>query len=93
MLSNEVDRLEMENQYLRSCLNEFERKLKDRQTLKPRSCRLCKNYIQHYRKTPNGYAEVNAGHCISCVPVKKGGKRNPFPSDTCPYFELGKEII
>ena len=54
MLSTEVDRLEMENQYLRSCLNEFERKLKDSQTLKPRSCRLCKNYIQHYRETPTG---------------------------------------
>ena len=89
MIANEVAKLEKENQDLKDSIKELERKMKQVHTPRPKSCRFCKNYIQHYRKSGDGYAEIYAGHCISGVPLKKGGKRNPFPDDCCPYFELG----
>ena len=94
MLSNEVTKLEQENRALKKALRELKEKMEKGNILKPKSCQYCAHYMQHYIKTSGipfgeGYSPIYAGHCIKGVPVKLGGKRNPKPDDTCPYFEFG----
>lgn len=96
MLSNEVIKLEQENRALRRALRELKEKMEQGNILKPKSCQYCKHYMQHYIKnsgTPfeGEYSPIYDGHCIKGVPVKVGGKRNPKPDDTCPYFEFGTQ--
>lgn len=95
MLSQQVKQLETENITLRQTIQELEKKMNAKEVLKPKSCKYCKNYIQHYMKGGKGsiteYTPCYAGHCIAGVPVKHGGKRNPVPDDSCPYFELRVE--
>lgn len=94
MLSNEVKILENENHALRQALKEIQEKMNTQEISKPKSCRYCKFYVQHYAKgifpaSGTEYVEINSGHCTRGVPVKNGGKRTPKPDDTCRYFELG----
>ena len=93
MVAQEIIKLEQENTVLRRALEEIGNKIEQNKVLKPKSCQYCKNYIQHYIKGGEGstseYVSIYDGHCVSGVPIKKGGKRNPKPDDTCPYFELG----
>jgi len=93
MLSSEIRELENENYNLKKALQELADKMEGNAILKPKSCQYCKNYIQHYAKGLFGssteFSPVYAGHCVSGVPVKKGGKKSPTPDDTCPYFEFG----
>lgn len=94
MLSHEVKKLETENYHLRKALNEIQEKMDAQEIPKPKDCRYCKYFVQHYAKGGfpayrTEYIEINAGHCIRGVSVKNGGKRTPKPDDTCRYFELG----
>lgn len=93
MLSNEIKELENENAALRKALSDLSKKMEGNAVLKPKTCQYCKNYLQHYiKEMPGGlqrFTPVYYGHCISGVPLYKGGKRKPKPDDTCPYFELG----
>ena len=93
MLSNEIIQLENENAVLKKALEELSKKMEQNEVLKPKSCQYCKNYIQHYIKDSryyrSEYTPIHDGHCISGVPISKGGKRKPKPDETCPYFELG----
>ena len=93
MLAHQVKALEAENIILRETIRELEKKMNTKEVLKPKRCKYCKNYMQHYIKGGEGsiteYTPCYAGHCIAGVPVKHGGKRNPVPDDSCPYFELG----
>ena len=92
MLSQDVEKLERENILLRQMFQKLQRKLEEKETLKPKSCQYCKKYIQYYIKggpwSKTEYTPINAGHCVAGVPVKKGGKKRPTPDDSCPYFEL-----
>ncbi len=89
MIAERVRELEQENTHLRKALKELTSKIKQGEVSKPKSCEYCRNFVQHYRKETNGrYEPIYAGHCTSRVPIKKGGKKNPAPDDTCPYFEL-----
>lgn len=93
MLAREIANLEHENKVLRDALEELNRKMEKGSVAKPKSCQYCRNYIQYYRKSGTGhdaeYVPIRYGHCISGVPICKGGKKRPVPEDTCPYFELG----
>lgn len=54
---------------------------------KAATCRDCKKFIQHYRRTECGtYTEVYCGHC-TCVRVKS---RNP-DDKACANFEIADE--
>lgn len=94
MVSNEVKKLEYENRILRTALEEIQKKMEKNEMAKPKSCQYCKYFVQHYAKGgfpahTKEYIEIYAGHCARGVPIKKGGKRNTSPDDTCPYFEIG----
>ncbi len=93
MISNEVIRLERENENLKGMLEELSKKMEQKSAARPKSCQYCMNYIQHYIKGVRGYTPIYDGHCTKGVPIKRGGKRNPKPDDTCPYFELGTHEI
>lgn len=97
MLSREIRELENENQALKVALQELSKKMNENAVLKPKSCQYCKNYIQHYAKgfpwSKTEFSPINAGHCISGVPIKKGGKKTPTPDDTCQYFEIGTHAM
>ena len=28
------------------------------------TCKECEHYVQHYRRAPRGFVEINCGHCI-----------------------------
>ena len=89
MIAERVRELEQENTHLRKTLKELTSKIEQGEISKPKSCQYCRNFVQHYRKETHGrYEPIYAGHCTSRVPIKKGGKKNPAPDDTCPYFEL-----
>ncbi|MCM1427335.1 MAG: hypothetical protein NC118_12080 [Eubacterium sp.] len=93
MLSDKIAELEHENIILKDALEELGKQIEQNGVRKPRSCQYCKNFIQHYMKYRYDgnvvYSPINAGHCISRVPIKNGGKKNPSPEDTCPFFEVG----
>lgn len=93
MLAQEIKNLENENYALKEALKELSRKMEQNEAVKPKSCQYCKNFIQHYIKDGTSYRDeytpIYDGHCTSRVPICKGGKRNPTPDDTCPYFEFG----
>lgn len=96
MVSSEVKKLEYENHMLRQALEELKQKMKNNEVPKPKSCQYCKYYVQYYIKGgfpayTKDYVEINSGHCSRGVPVKKGGKKNATPDDTCPYFEIGTQ--
>lgn len=96
MVSNEVKKLEYENHVLRQALEEIQEKMNKNEVAKPKSCQYCKYYVQHYAKGgfpayTKEYIEINSGHCTRGVPIKKGGKRNTVPDDTCQYFEIGTQ--
>lgn len=93
MLSQEIAAIERENRALKEVIRELKEKMERAEVPKPKSCQFCKNYVQHYIKGgaafTSKFVPIDEGHCISGVPIKKGGKRRPSPEDTCPYFELG----
>lgn len=93
MLSNEIAKLEQENRVLKAAMEKLQETMEKNQIVKPRCCQYCKNFIQHYMKDMSSfgsrYTPIYAGHCTCGVPISKGGKRNPKPDDTCPYFDLG----
>ena len=93
MLSQDVEKLERENILLRQMIQNVQRKLEEKEILKPNSCQYCKKYVQYYIKNSwsnkGEYVPIYAGHCTAGVPVNKGGKKRPTPDDSCPYFELG----
>ncbi len=97
MLSTEIRQLESENAALKNALGELSKKMEQNEVLKPKSCQYCENYIQHYikggKRYRSEYIPIYDGHCASGVPIRKGGKRNPKPDETCPYFELGTPDI
>ena len=92
MLAQDVEKLERENILLRQMFQKLQRKLEEKETLKPKSCQYCQKYVQYYIKSgpwsKSEYVPIYAGHCTAGVPVKKGGKKRPTPDDSCPYFEL-----
>lgn len=88
MIAREVRRLEEENQELKFRLVELMKKKEEESGARPKSCRFCKYYIQHYINSRGEYQEIYAGHCVRGVPICKGGKKRPVPDDSCMYFEL-----
>ena len=94
MISSEVKKLKQENRILKNALAEIQEKINSNEALKPKSCQYCKYYVQHYMKGgfpayTKEYVEIYAGHCTRGVPIKKGGKKNTSPDNTCSYFEIG----
>lgn len=93
MLSAKIMELENENYVLKEALNELEKKMEQNEVVKPKSCQYCKYYVQHYIKGGLNYraeyTPIYDGHCTKGVPIKKGGRRNSKPDDTCMYFEIG----
>ncbi len=89
MLAGEVARLEKENDALKTMVQELTEQLEQGGKGNPRACKYCKNYIQHYGRWDDRYKEIYAGHCVSGVPINRGGKKHPAPDESCPYFELG----
>ncbi|MCD2492759.1 hypothetical protein LQE92_08970 [Lacrimispora sp. NSJ-141] len=93
MISNDVSKLEKENSILKEVLAELSKKMEQNRIVKPKSCQYCKHYLQYYIKGGMAYRDeytpIYNGHCTKGVPIKKGGKRNPKPDDTCVYFEIG----
>lgn len=89
MIAREVRRLEEENQELKFRLVELmKKKAEELGGARPKSCRFCKYYMQHYIKSRGEYQEIYTGHCVKGVPICKGGKKSPVPDDSCMYFEL-----
>ena len=97
MLSREIANLENDNRALKDELEELKKKMEQGTVVKPKSCQYCRNYIQHYRKAIRScseeYIPINDGHCLSGVPISKGGKKRPKPHDTCQYFEFGTRDV
>lgn len=93
MLSREIAILENENRVLKNALEDLKGKMERNEVQKPKTCQYCRNYVQHYIKGGEAYnspyVPIYDGHCTCGVPVKRGGRKNPKPDDTCPYFELG----
>lgn len=89
MLSEEIAKLERENSYLKALLEEIETN-----PAKMKNCTDCKFYRQHYCKQDGVYYKIYAGHCICGIPAKKRkGKKEPFPDDTCLYFEEKSHVM
>lgn len=89
MIAREVERLERENRALKVQLVELTKKREEETNgARPKSCRFCKYYMQHYVKMNGSYVETYAGHCTKGVPICRGGKKRPAPDDSCLYFEL-----
>ena len=84
MLTEEIKKIEDENQHLKVLLGQM---LGD--IPRPKNCRNCKNYTQHYIRDDWGaFHKINMGHCRCEVPIKKRkGKSEPAPDDTCLCFE------
>lgn len=84
MLAEEIEKLEYENAKLRELL-----KLQQEDIPKPKQCKNCKYFRQHYSRTEYGnYFKLYMGHCICGVPTgKRKGKKNPTPEDTCICFQ------
>lgn len=88
--------MELENRILREALSEIERKMDATNNAKPKACKYCKYFVQHYIKGgypayTKEYLEIDEGHCARRVKTKAGGRRNPKPDDTCSYFEIGTQ--
>ena len=83
MLSNDVRKVEQENEQLKEALRELSKKLAADQ-IKPKACEYCKFYAQHYVKVSCNYAKTYCGHCTH------GRIKERKPDNTCKYFELGK---
>ena len=84
MLANEVKNLEKENEALKYENGLLRKRLEDNPDRKPKLCKECKFFMQHYGKDGRGYFEINAGHCVA-------GKRlkDRSADATCEYFEFG----
>lgn len=84
MLAEQIKKLENDNARLLEIL-----RLRTENIPKPKECRDCKHYRQHYCKDEFGtYFKVYAGHCICKVSTKKRkGKKEPTPEDTCLCFQ------
>lgn len=93
MTLDAIAKLESENRILREALQELNQKMENNEHIKPKSCQYCKYYVQHYIKGGimfnKEYVPIYQGHCVAGVPMKKGGKKEISPNDTCLYFELG----
>ena len=85
MLSEEIAKMERENRQLKELLQRV-----NESTAKPKQCKNCKYYIQHYgRSADRQYFPVNFGHCICGVQIKKRRTKQMKPEDTCLCFEEG----
>lgn len=89
-----IKKTEQENIILKEALKELQEKLERNTKEKHGSCEYCRHYVQHYIKGgfpahTEEYLEINEGHCVRGIPLKKGGKKKPKPYESCPYFEIG----
>lgn len=94
ILEEQIKNLEYENRILREALKDIQKKMENNEVPKSKNCQYCKYFVQHYAKGgfpahSKDYIEIFFGHCVRGVPIKKGGKRNTAPDDTCQYFEVG----
>lgn len=85
MLSEQVIGLEKENRALKYENELLKRRLESDPERKPQMCKDCKFHIQHYCKSGNYFAPINAGHCVA----GRGTKQRPAEHETCRYFEFG----
>lgn len=86
MLSNEVRRLETENEKLRLAIKNLQVEHKEDHE-KPKACDYCRFYVPHYIKLGEDYIKTYCGHCVH------GRVKGRKPQDTCKYFELGNAEI
>ena len=82
MIANEVQKIENENRALRQAIKEMEKQFEEEQK-KPKACKYCRFYIQHYIRIGGSYSETYCGHCTH------GRAKDRKPDNTCDYFELG----
>lgn len=85
MLSKQVSGLEKENEALKYENELLKKRLEANPEKKPKMCKECKFFIQHYGKYGNRYHEINAGHCVAGRTVKS----RPAENAICEYFEFG----
>lgn len=90
MLSDKVQKLELENKRLSTIITDISRE----DIPKPKDCKGCKHYIQHYARSEYGtFFRLYTGHCTCGVPInKRKEKTNPTPEDTCLCFEEKRRI-
>ncbi|MCI8285229.1 MAG: hypothetical protein HFE90_08220 [Firmicutes bacterium] len=86
MLYQSVLEVERENEKLRE-ENEELKKLLGTEPPKPKNCRMCAYFIQHYVKSGSVYSKTNAGHCVhgKRTSSKKADEKG------CQYFKLTSE--
>lgn len=82
MLSNEIRKLESENQSLREALKTMQVNF-EKEKQRPRACEYCKYYLQHYVKVDGGYKPTYCGHCVH------GRVKKRVKDESCQYFEVG----
>ena len=85
MLSDKVQKLELENKRLATIIADITKS----DVPKPKYCEQCKHYIQHYGRDEYGiFFMLYTGHCTCGVPAgKRKGKSSPTSEDTCLCFE------
>ncbi len=84
MLSEQVTRLEKENKALKMKVELLMRQLESDPDRKPKMCKECKFFIQHYGKNRSEYFKINEGHCVVGKRIKERSA-----DATCEYFEFG----
>lgn len=89
MLSEQVTRLEKENKALKMKVELLIQQLESDPDRKPKMCRECKFFIQHYGKGRSGYFKINEGHCVA----GRRTKNREAEGKTCEYFEFGSYEI
>ena len=85
MLSKEVKRMEWELEALRRENESLRKQLQAEPEKKPKQCKDCKFFIQHYTYLHGRYSKLDKGHCVA----GKSCKDRPADNKKCEYFEFG----
>ena len=86
MLSQEIMKMEQENEALKEIVAKLKRTEEGKR--EPRTCEHCRFFYQHYIKIGySTYAKTYCGHCVH------GRVREKKPDKFCDYFEPGKGMM
>lgn len=88
MLSSEVDRLEKEAERLRQ-ENADLLDMIGKENVKPRDCKSCIFFTQHYVRVGAKYYPTCAGHCSQGSRIKSRTAEDKI----CRYYERGRRVL
>ena len=85
MLSQEARKMEWELEALRRENESLKKLLQAEPEKKPKQCKDCKFFIQHYIRIYGRYSKLDKGHCVA----GKSCKDRAADNKKCEYFEFG----